>query len=109
MGQGEYRGLLKYGQGIADLRKARGKRHPWTFLLGVILAALVNGQETPWVRVGQAACGGAVSGAEECAHGAGPLPDGRQGEPSGVAGGAPDLVCRASGLREKRRARASVP
>jgi len=48
MDQEEYSGLLKHVQGIADFRKARGKRHRWAFLLGVILAALVNGQKTPW-------------------------------------------------------------
>ncbi len=48
MDQGEYSGLLQYVQRVADFRKARGKRYGWAFLLGVILAALVSGQKTPW-------------------------------------------------------------
>jgi predicted transposase YbfD/YdcC len=48
MDQPEYSGLLKYVQNIPDKRKARGKRHGWAFLLGIVLAALVSGQKTPW-------------------------------------------------------------
>jgi predicted transposase YbfD/YdcC len=48
MDQSEYSGLLKCVQSVPDKRKARGKRYSWAFLWGIILAALVSGQKTPW-------------------------------------------------------------
>ncbi len=46
MDQHKYRTFIEAIEEVPDPRKARGKRYPWSFLLGLVSGALASGQQT---------------------------------------------------------------